>query len=148
MSGPPDIIALDHDDYHACHVGRLADGRQFFLTFPFIPALDDHPGREFIALYLFDSAGCLQDARIEDLGTRAALDEGRARGRVQALLAELGQVEHCRIEVAPFQIERFGTSFGLVARPPEDEDDGWWVELQPGNYMAFHEPWDSGEYDT
>jgi hypothetical protein len=24
----------------------------------------------------------------------------------------------------------------------------WWVEVQPGNYMAFHFPWDSGEYDT
>ena len=33
-------------------------------------------------------------------------------------------------------------------RAPESEDDGWWVELQPGNYMAFHEPRDSGEYDT
>jgi len=24
----------------------------------------------------------------------------------------------------------------------------WAVELQPGNYMAFFEPWDSGDYDT
>ena len=45
-------------------------------------------------------------------------------------------------------IERFDTTFGLVARPPEDDDDVWAVELQPGRYMAFFEPWDSGEYDT
>jgi hypothetical protein len=32
--------------------------------------------------------------------------------------------------------------------PPEDEDDEWAVEMQPGNYMAFYEPWDSGDYDT
>lgn len=50
--------------------------------------------------------------------------------------------------VQPFAIERLGTTFGLVPRSPEDKDDSWWVEMHPGNYMAFHEPWDSGEYDT
>nr|BFE57442.1 hypothetical protein GCM10020063_019680 [Dactylosporangium thailandense] len=30
----------------------------------------------------------------------------------------------------------------------EDGGDPWWVELEPGNYMAFSSPWDSGEYDT
>ncbi|MEU3456907.1 hypothetical protein ABZ671_25400 [Micromonospora sp. NPDC006766] len=53
-----------------------------------------------------------------------------------------------RIEVAPFAVERFGTTFGLIPQPPEDGDDFWWVELHPGNYMAFTAPWDSGEYDT
>jgi hypothetical protein len=53
-----------------------------------------------------------------------------------------------RIEVAPFAIERFGTTFGLVLREPEDEDEVWAVEVQPGNYMAFFEPWDGGDYDT
>jgi hypothetical protein len=45
-------------------------------------------------------------------------------------------------------VERFGTTFGLVLRQPEDEDDPWAVEVMPGNYMAFFEPWDSGDYDT
>ena len=35
MSERPELIAIDHDDYHAEHVGRLPDGRQFFLTTPF-----------------------------------------------------------------------------------------------------------------
>ena len=35
-----------------------------------------------------------------------------------------------------------------VEESPEDADDPWAVEVQPGNYMAFFEPWDSGEYDT
>ena len=63
-------------------------------------------------------------------------------------LASLGDASFERVEVAPFGIERFGLEFGLVARAPEDEDDEWAVEMQPGNYMAFFEPWDSGEYDT
>ncbi|MCU1676163.1 MAG: hypothetical protein JWM93_921 [Frankiales bacterium] len=53
-----------------------------------------------------------------------------------------------RIEVAPFAIERFGTTFGLVLREPKDEDEVWAVEVQPGNYMAFFEPWDGGDYDA
>ena len=67
------------------------------------------------------------------MGTRAELEEGRARRAVEQRLAELGEVEYCRIEVQPFEVERFSTVFGLVARPPQDEDDGWWVEVQPGN---------------
>lgn len=25
------------------------------------------------------------------------------------------------------QVERFGVVFGLIPRPPDDEDDEWWV---------------------
>jgi len=35
-----------------------------------------------------------------------------------------------------------------MAREPERENDPWVVEMEPGNYMVFFEPWDSGEYDT
>ncbi len=144
----PDLIAIDHDDHHASHVGHTTDGSQFFLTTPFVPAIRGSAGREFIALYLFDADGRFREARIDDLGTRAELEEETARRIFEQRLAELGEVEYDRIEVQPFEVERFGTIFGLVARPPEDEGDSWWVELQPGNYMAFHEPFDSGEYDT
>jgi hypothetical protein len=147
-SQPPTLIAIDHDDYYAEYVGRTRDGRQFFITSPFIPALNDEPGREFLALYLFDRKGKFLEARIDDLGTRKDLDADRARSLRAKRLDELQPFDYGRIQVQPFQLERFGTTFGLVPRPPEDGQDGWWVELLPGNYMAFHEPWDSGEYDT
>jgi hypothetical protein len=140
---PPENIALDPDEYHAEFVGHTTDGRQFFLTTPFEP-----DGREFIALYLFDSAGKLIEARIEDLGPRATLDHERRRGLRDEWLRGLGPVERDRIEVAPFAVEWFGLEFGLVPRAPEEADDPWTVEVQPGNYMAFFEPWDSGVYDT
>ena len=146
--GKPEIIAIDHDDYHAKYVGRTSDGRQFFITTPFEFAIGDHPGSEYIALFLFDAGGALVDAKIDDLGPRADLDEDNRRTRYEARLKELGTVACGRIEVRPFAIEHNGTTFGLVAREPEDEDDFWAVEMQPGNYMAFFEPWDSGEYDT
>ncbi|HEX6802257.1 MAG TPA: hypothetical protein VF133_01135 [Terriglobales bacterium] len=147
-SEPPTLIAIDHDDYHADRVGTTQDGTQFFVTTPFIPELEGAAGREFLAVFLFDTNGKLREARIDDLGPRTVLNEEKARELLDTRMAELGPIEYGRIEVQPFAIERFGTTFGLVPRAPEDEDDGWWVELQPGNYMAFHEPWDSGEYDT
>jgi hypothetical protein len=151
--GLPDLVAINHDDYHAKHIGRTADGRQFFLTTPFEPATraDQSDGREFVALYLFDAAGKLLEAKIDAFGPRANLDEAVRRRVYQQRLDELGDVNFGRIEVAPFAVERFGTTFGLIPsepEPDEEKDMPLYVEVQPGNYMAFSEPWDSGDYDT
>jgi len=148
VEGPPGLVAINHDDYCAKHVGRTADGRQFFLTTPFVPAAGARPGGEFVALYLFDAVGMLLEAKIDALGARSTVNEEERRRVYRQRLRDLGKVTFERIEVAPFAVERFGTTFGLVPREPEDEDDPWAVEVQPGNYMAFFEPWDSGDYDT
>jgi hypothetical protein len=132
-SQPPNLIAIDHDDYHASRVGRTKEGKQVFVTTPFIPALGDEPGREYLAVYLFDPTGKLSEARIDDLGPRAQLDRDAARMLLKTRMTELGPIDYGRIEVQPFAIERFGTTFGLVPRAPEDEGEDWWVELQPGN---------------
>jgi hypothetical protein len=34
---------------------------------------------------------------------------------------------------------------GLIA---VEHDGRWAVDAEPGNYMSFYEPWDSGLYDT
>lgn len=145
---PPALIAIDHDDYDAKRVGRINNGSQVFITTPFLPASGGEPGREFLAVYLFDAKGKLVEARIDDLGPRAEFKDDHAIHLLDQRLSEIGPIHYCRINVQPFAIERYGTVFGLVPRPLEDGDDGWLVEVQPGNYMAFHEPWDSGEYDT
>lgn len=144
----PTRIAIDHDDYHARYVGHTADGRQFFLTTPFEPATNEDPGAEYLALFLFDAAGQLVDAKVDFLGARSTMDHEAGRTKLDAWLAELGDVTYDRIEVAPFEIRRHGVTFGLIPQEPEDEDDEWCVELHPGNYMSFSEPFDSGEYDT
>jgi hypothetical protein len=146
--GPPKTVALANDDYTAKYVGRTADGRQFFLTNPFVAAIGDNPGCEFLALYLFDKEGRLLDAQIEDLGTRAELDEDAARGRQATLLESLGPVKYCKIKVAPFKVERFGVEFGFIPQPPEEPGEAWSVIVEPGNYMCFWPPWTSGDYDT
>ena len=144
----PTIIAIDHDDYHAADVGRTEDGRQFFLTTPFEPRRDDTPGAEFVAIYVFDGAGKLVEALIDNLGPRATMDSESRRAMCEKRIDDLGPIKRQRIEIEPFSVTRFDTEFGLIASPPEDEDDIWRVEMQPGNFMAFFEPWDSGEYDT
>lgn len=148
MDGQPSLIAINHDHYHAKHIGRTRDGRQFILTNPFDPATGEDPGCEFLALYTFDLSGQLIEAMIDCYGPRSSLDDDAWRAGYAEKLASLGEVSFERVEIAPFSVERFGLEFGLIARPPEDGDDAWAIEMQPGNYMAFFEPWDSGEYDT
>ena len=145
---PPKKIAINHDDYHAEHIGKTKDGRQFFLTTPFEPGFGKKPGGEYVALYLFDKEGELVEAKIDALGPRETFDKTKRKAIYEARLKELGDVTFCRIEVAPFSVTHFDTEFGLLLREPEDEEDVWAVELHPGNYMAFFEPWDSGDYDT
>ncbi len=48
------------------------------------------------------------------------------------------------IDVAPFSVERDGIAFGLIYRRTEGSE---YVEVLPGNYMAFYPPW-NGDYDT
>jgi len=141
--GKPKLIAIDHDDYHAQHIGITQDGLQFFLTTPFEPS-----GCEYIALFKFDRQGNIVDSDIEALGLRDSFSKEEARKKYDSKLESLGDVNFQRIEVKPFSIKFNDTDIGLIAREPEDEDDIWAVELLPGNYMAFFEPWDSGEYDT
>jgi hypothetical protein len=148
--GPPKTVTLDHDDYHAAYVGRMKDGRQFFLTTPFVPAKEvgTATGREFIALYIFDMAGRLQSATIDDLGPRATMDADARVARRDALLTSLGDVKYQRIKVAPFRIEMFGVEFGFIPGPPEEAGEDWRVTVEPGDYMCFWPPWTSGDYDT
>ena len=147
-TSPPKLVAIDADDYHAEHVGKTSDGRQFFLTTPFEPATNGNEGCEFVALYTFDKNGKFLAAEIDSFGPRRTMDEGARKNTCDARLKSLGKVSLERIEIAPFAVEKFDTTFGLVVRQPEEEGDPWAVEVQPGNYMAFFEPWDSGEYDT
>jgi hypothetical protein len=151
----PEIITISHDDYHAKYVGQTHDKKQFFLTNPFIPKMGGNPGREFLALYIFDANGNLIEAKIDDLGVRESnilpgqkLDIGFADSIVQNWLVELGEFSFCAINVAPFSLKRFGVEFGLIVQSPEESDDeDCCVTVEPGDYMCFYPPWD-GDYDT
>lgn len=151
-AGRPSRIAINHDEFDARYVGHLADGRQFFLTTPFLPGEDstdsDPTNRDFVAQYLFDKDGRFLEADIDELDGPESLDGAEVDRAHQARLAKLGKVTFGRIEVEPFAVTRFGAEFGLIAQAPEGPDDIWWVTAEPGDYMAFAAPWDCGIYDT
>ena len=129
------------------HAGQTRPA-QFFLTTPFIPGHGSHTGEEFVARYLFDQDGRLTDSKIDSLGPRETMDHRARRDLRDLRLREVGPVVFDRIEIALFAIDRSGVSFGLIVREPEDGDDPWAVTAEPGDYMAFFAPWDSGDYDT
>jgi predicted DNA-binding WGR domain protein len=148
---PPRFVAIAHDDYHASHVGTHAGG-QFFLTEPFVPQTATTPREEYVALYLFDEFGLLTEARIFDAAAEGVTTQEAYDAFRQRLLATLDDVAFGDIAVAPFAVEKFGRTFGLVFDPGHvgDEDDDepdLWVNVLPGDYMAFYPPWD-GDYDT
>lgn len=147
-SQPPKIIAINHDDYHAEYVGITSNGSQFFVTALFQPAIGEDKGCEYISLFLFSPEGKLLEAEVENFGPRETMDNDKRTVYRNKLLEKLGDVTYQRIEVEPFSVKRFGVEMGLIPRELEDEDDIWVVELLPGNFMAFFEPWESGEYDT
>jgi len=141
--GPPELISIEHDDYHAQYVGRTQQGQQFFITGPFIADVNQdrtYLRREFLAVFLFDQAGDLVDSRVEEVSKNSDYLNLEAKR-----LAELGNFEFGGIKVKPFAVEHHGVMMGLI---PNKHYGRWWVELLPGNFMAFHEPWDDGEYDT
>lgn len=143
--GPPDLIALDPDEYHAKYVGHTADGRRFFITTHVDSCCRVH-GHAFVAVYLFNASGNLVGATIDDMGAHSAVERAAWQGAVERRFRELGRSVPRRIVMAPFAVERFGLEFGLIAR--KREDNRWIAEVQPGNDMAFFDPWDSGVYDT
>src|SRR5262252_1930321 len=69
-------------------------------------------GQEFVALFLFDADGHFLEARNDALGTRAEMDRERRKEIYLGRLNELGTVTFGRIEVRPFAVEQFGTTFG------------------------------------
>jgi hypothetical protein len=126
LGPPPKKIRINHDDYYASLVGRTRDGRQFFITQPFVPYLQD-----FVARYLFDQAGTCIDVKVQDLGVRATgeppgnalLNNDMAEQIQRTFLLELGETELCDIEVIPFSHNEYGTTFGLIINAPEEPDD-------------------------
>lgn len=138
--GAPELVLIEHDDYHAKYLGRTASGLQFFFPPIFVPG-----GHEYTVLFLFNEAGELVESKMEDHGLRETFNVEYARGLRSEWLREIGPVEFQDIQVKPFAVELGGEIMGMI---PLKFDDYWVVEVLPGNVMAFVQPWDSGLYDT
>lgn len=143
----PSRIRIKPDNHRAEWVGRTADGKQFFVTNLFV-ARDSFlgiKGCEYVAVILWDKDGSFLELRLDTLGPRADLNGAQVMGVIEERIKELGDIKLQEIVVAPFQEVREGVEFGLIHF--RDSDSFEWVELMPGNSMAFTPPWD-GRYDT
>jgi hypothetical protein len=146
-AGQPRLIDIERDDSHATHVGRAPDGRQFFITYPFVPERNGERRREFVARYLWAADGSFLDATIKEIPTSSSWET--LQDEMAKLMLNLGNVHLGRIRVAPFSVHHSGHEFGLVVRRTEGSaKNDWAVHARPGYYMCFFAPWDGGGYDT
>jgi hypothetical protein len=132
-------------------IGHYRDGQ--FLAFVVaglqgLPAGDDWTSRKrwYAVLHRFDHAGVHVHSDVWFAGTTADGEKRvcqRAAERVDALLADLPDLQYDDVAVKTFAITVDDTVFGLI---DETDEEGGYVELQP-NGLGFYEPWD-GDYDS
>jgi formate hydrogenlyase regulatory protein HycA len=152
----PDVIPVEHNEYHTDTIGVYPDG-QFYLTFrgartgdPIVdgPFRLDEPLRWLVYLHLFDHAGHHRSTTVRvisttsDQMTTAERDHGNAEAA--SLLKSLGSWTFCDIAIRPFRVDLDGIVFGLIEET--EPERGPWFELHPDGY-GFAPPWD-GTYST
>jgi hypothetical protein len=140
----PEKIRLIPDQWHMRNVGRLPDGRLFFVG----SQLQYNGGvtRDFVCTFIFENDGHLVDHSIELIGARGTYPNGGVSRAMRQHLAALGDCTRTDVWVRPFSVESNDTIFGLIPRKTESGE--WRVEFMPGNTLSFHPPWEAGEYDT
>jgi len=141
----PEKIRLIPDEWHIHNVGRLKDGRLFFVDTQFY-WLGGNLTWDFACTFIFDPDGRLIEHSIEYVGERNVYPDINMASAIERHVARLGDRVRTDIWVRPFSVEHEGAAFGLI---PRRVDTGQWrVEFMPGNTLSFYPPWEAGEYDT
>lgn len=146
---PNRILVKRIEDYHTHYLGKTNDGKLFFghETFTYkIPhwevkeELQSQNRVDFAVLYLFDKNGKI----IEHKYWSTDLDNERQNTsqKLEVMIANLGEITFCDIEVEIFDIYINEIKFGLI---PNEEFHS--IDLYPGSTISFQEPW-NGEYYT
>lgn len=149
--GPPERFTIAPDDYHVPYAGTAEDGRKFFLSdelFDF--GTTEDPGKAYVGLYLWNADGSFAEVRVDPVQRPEGLPPGQAasagaEGLVKQRLAELGEYQLEPITVEPFLEIVDGVTFGWAVNEYEGE---YSITIEPGDFIAYYEPWDGLEYDT
>ncbi len=144
LDAAPEKIRLIPDEWHIQHVGRLADGRLFWVDSQLDPA--GGATKDFVCTFIFDQDGRLMEHSIELIGVRGSYPKRGVAIAMDRHLGALGDRSATDIWVRPFSLESNGTVFGLI--PRQTEGGEWRVEFMPGNTLSFYAPWEAGGYDT
>jgi hypothetical protein len=139
------------DDYHAPYAGTAEDGRKFFLSDElFDVGSTDNPGRGYVGLFFWNADGSFSELRVDPASRAEGIPPGQAASAgaadvVQRRLAELGDYRLEPITVEPFTRKVDGVPFGWRV----NEFDGTFsINIEPGDFIAYYDPWDGLEYDT
>jgi hypothetical protein len=145
MNQEPERFTIVPDDYHVPYAGTAEDGRKFFLSDELFT-----PGSGYVGLFWWKPDGTFDEVRVDEVRRSEGVPPGQAVSAgadelVASRLAELGKYVLEPIEVEPFSIEVDGVTFGWMG----SEFDGIYsINIEPGDFIAYYEPWDGLEYDT
>lgn len=141
----PTRFTIVPDDYHVPYAGTAQDGRRFFLTEELFDSRS-----AYVGLFLWRADGTFDEVKVDKIPRLAAGPPGQAGPAgadklISSRLAELGKYTLEPIQVAPFTKNIAGVTFGWVV----DQVDGEYsIYIEPGNFIAYHAPWDGLGYDT
>lgn len=148
---PSKIKILREEEYHTQYIGKYNDEKQFMAFIVGVP-LDTRVSsirqklRWYAVLHRFDSDGNHLGTQAIFLGTKPFVNQlDNAQAKFAEMLAQLGPLTYCDVEVKLFSTRIDGQEFGLVDASVAEEDYRS-VELVP-NGLAFFPPWD-GTYET
>jgi hypothetical protein len=151
-SGTPERFRIVPDDYHVPFAGTAQDGRRFFLSNElFGDRPDSDSTSSFIATFFWSSDGSFDSTDVTELDRPEGVPPAQAvaagpEAAMNRMILKLGEFTLEPIEVAPFAIEIEGITFGFV--PEEIDEDTVSIQIQPGNFIAYYEPWGGEDYDT
>ena len=147
MDQAPERFTIVPDDYHVPYAGTAEDGRKFFLS----EELFSIQGQAYVGLFLWNADGTFDEVRVDEVSRPRTLPPGQAGpagadALVSARLSELGDYVLEPITVEPFTERVDGVTFGW--KVGQYEDGSYYLNIEPGNFIAYYEPWDGLEYDT
>ncbi|WP_327637437.1 hypothetical protein OHB24_03320 [Kribbella sp. NBC_00482] len=141
----PERFRIVPDDYHVPYAGTAEDGRKFFLSDELFGS-----GAAYVGLFLWKADGTFDEVKVDEVRRPEGVPPGQAASAgadqlVATRLGELGKYVLEPIDVAPFSVVRNGVTFGWVG----GEFEGTYsIHIEPGDFIAYYEPWDGLEYDT
>jgi hypothetical protein len=144
----PERFTIAPDDYHVPYAGTAEDGRKFFLSQELFSVLD---GVGYVGLFLWKPNGTFDELRVDEVDRPDGVPVGQAGPAgaddlVAARLAELGDYVLEPIEVEPFTRTIDGVTFGW--KVGRYDDGSYYVNIHPGDFIAYYAPWDGRDYDT
>lgn len=144
--GVPTRFTIRPDDYHVPYAGTAQDGRRFFAS----QEMFSYDGRGWVGLFLWKPDGAFDEAMVTPIRRATGIPPGQATpgspGEVLAeRLAHLGAYVLEPITVEPFTRMVEGIEFGWKVNR---QDGMYTINVEPGDFICYYEPWGGFEYDT